>query len=340
MTPCSQLIAPPIRKLVLDRRLGGIERWIFATDTELMQIPDEVLKCVAYACSLRKVGSQAEFHIDGTVFFVGYPVDGTPGSACYAVTARHVIDSIKTKGVDHQSYLRINPKSGNAIVGAVPLDSWVMHDDPRVDVAVAPIAIDWPNTNQRMLPVGMFLNDEVIRREEIGVGEDLFFPGVFVHRPGEESNIPIVRMGNIASMPGERIQTKFGNLLGYLAEARSIGGLSGSPAFVHTGGMRHMTTAIRAGGGGIFFLGLVHGHYGTRDILDAADDVLIDSEGSKSVNMGIAIIVPAYDVKATLDHPSLITQRQKAKEEFLKTREAALPEMDSREPPATSPPQS
>jgi hypothetical protein len=50
------------------------------------------------------------------------------------------------------------------------------------------------------------------------------------HHTGDLKNVPIVRVGNLASYPSEQIQTRaFGRMEAYLIEARSIGGLSGSP---------------------------------------------------------------------------------------------------------------
>ena len=56
-------------------------------------------------------------------------------------------------------------------------------------------------------------------------------------------NLPIVRLGAIAAMPGEYIKTDWGCLRAYLIEARSIGGLSGSPVFIRVGTTRTLAVA-------------------------------------------------------------------------------------------------
>jgi len=101
------------RPLVLqsDCRLGGIERLVFALPGELMQIPAEVRKCVAFIGAKRGRG-----HVSfaGTVFFVGCPIPGTDQVALYAVTARHVIEKIGQMSVDGHAYMRLNTKEGGS----------------------------------------------------------------------------------------------------------------------------------------------------------------------------------------------------------------------------------
>jgi hypothetical protein len=57
--------------------------------------------------------------------------------------------------------------------------------------------------------------------------------GLFTRFTGTTHLIPIVRTGNVAMMPRDRLPIAgFGEMEAYLAEGRSIGGLSGSPVFV------------------------------------------------------------------------------------------------------------
>src|SRR5262249_36939137 len=154
-----------------------------------------------------------------------------------AVTARHVIDRIRDLSIDAQVYFRLNQRGGDAIEASMPLSDWVFHSDSRVDVAVAPLALEFANLDQLWLPTTVFLTDEMIKADGVGPGDELFFPGLFSRHVGTKSNIPIIRTGNIAAMPQE-IMTKTGLATAYLAEARSIGGLSGSPVILPSGGVR------------------------------------------------------------------------------------------------------
>ena len=56
--------------------------------------------------------------------------------------------------------------------------------------------------------------------------------GLYTSQYGSVRNIPIARTGNVAAIPDEPVWTGRGFAAGYLVEARSIAGLSGSPAFL------------------------------------------------------------------------------------------------------------
>ena len=106
-------------------------------------------------------------------------------------------------------------------------------------------------------------------------------------------------MGNIAMMPDELVPTKIGNIEAYLIEARSIGGLSGSPAFVRE------TSHI--GLGPVYLFGLMHGHW---DIPPESKNDIDYIESNKTVNLGIAIVVPAKKILEVLNQPRLLDMRR------------------------------
>lgn len=105
-----------------------------------------------------------------------------------------------------------------------------------------------------------------------------------------------------------------------MVEARSIGGLSGSPAFVRMtilekklvtlgdGERREMACTLP---GQFFLLGLVHGHWDIHP-KDKNESNWIGAKGGKdddAVNLGIAVIVPAKKIMETLYHPELVAMR-------------------------------
>src|SRR5215213_9491133 len=95
-----------------DLRVGGNPRFILADEPpNLMLIPDEVRKCVAYIGYRKPTG---EMSLQGTAFFVGRPIEGTDKSFCYIVTAKHVIQGIGSKTPNGQVILRVNFTDGNA----------------------------------------------------------------------------------------------------------------------------------------------------------------------------------------------------------------------------------
>ena len=111
-------------------------------------------------------------------------------------------------------------------------------------------------------------------------------------------NIPITRIGNIAAMPDEPVSTKLGPMDAYLVESRSIGGLSGSPVFVNTGGSPRRGTLV----GTLpkfYLLGLMHGHFDTDQT--EQDSIADDGIERSPINMGIAVVVPAKEIIDVID---------------------------------------
>jgi hypothetical protein len=90
--------------------------------------------------------------------------------------------------------------------------------------------------------------------------------------------MPIVRHGNIAMLPEEQIQTEMGYADVHLIEARSIGGLSGSPVFVRT------SEAEKDSHRGIQLLGVMHGHWEIKESELNKPTLVHDRRG---VNLGI-----------------------------------------------------
>jgi hypothetical protein len=123
-------------------------------------------------------------------------------------------------------------------------------------------------------------------------GDEVFITGLFANYAGKLRNVPIVQVGNLAAYPEERIRVRlFGEMDVYLIEARSIGGLSGSPVFYNPGRVRVKNGApLFATGLPFNFMGIINGHY-RRDL--ETDDP--DAEGGgevEALNTGIAIVVP------------------------------------------------
>ena len=69
---------------------------------------------------------------------------------------------------------------------------------------------------------------------DIGPGDEAFVVGRFISREGRQKNVPSLRFGNIAQMPGEPIIDPVSGFEqeAFLVEVRSIAGYSGSPVFV------------------------------------------------------------------------------------------------------------
>lgn len=221
-----------------------------------MRVGDNFLKCVVFLGCVKK----KNFDVKGTAFLIQHP----PGFP-YLVTARHVVDAIEQHGSDDgHVYIRANRNDMGATVFRLQQPLWFRHEDDRVDVAVLPAYMGKPDWDHFHFHSTHFITDETLVSEEVGIGNDLFFPGLFSARVGETRNIPICRQGCIAAMPSERIPTRLGQLHGYLIEARSIGGLSGSPVFLNPGVSRGMrgVPMLEIPEKKLHLLGMIHGHYG------------------------------------------------------------------------------
>lgn len=266
-----------------------------------MVVPDDIRKCVAFIGLRMADGS---FRFAGSLFFLGKTTEGgVLAGSMYAVTARHVIDNIRKTGVT-ESYLRVNLKDGQAQWFKAPLSTWFVHPtDLSIDVAILPMGLPEP-LDHLYLPYSLCATEQQMKDNEVGVGEEVFVTGLFKHHHGSRRNIPIVRVGNLACMTEEKVATNhFGEMDAFLIEARSIGGLSGSPVFLSLGSSRVIKGTVRLGPNDppFLLLGLVHGHYdvGTTEIDRLSDDGT-DAAQNDYVNTGIAIVVPFNKIDAVV----------------------------------------
>ncbi len=279
-----------------------------------MRFPDQLISCVGFFSY-----DQQPIQYRGTGFLAA--IKGEHGNVyLHLVTAAHVAEKIENRswvfGVNLKSGGKVLIKSGNI--------KWWYHptDKDHVDAAVTAFATDQVSDYElSWIPETAFATDQIIKERGIGVGDQVNVVGLFTRFHGNERHIPIVRTGNIAMMPRESIPTKkYGPMEAYLAEGRSIGGLSGSPVF----GRGSVTVSGEAPDGstkhwfayGPFnFLGLMHGHWEV--------DVQKD-EQAEAVNMGISIIVPAKKILEILYHPELVDMRKKFDDAIANNREPIL----------------
>jgi hypothetical protein len=235
------------------------------------------------------------------------------------------------KGLEEREgiYFLVNKKGGGTISVPSPDRNFYFHPtDPAADVAVIRCGLvkgmDFVATNMNDL-----LTPEAIREKNIGIGDEVFITGLFKPASGLDRVMPILRYGNIAMIPEEQVQTELGYADVYLIEARSIGGVSGSPVFVReTIAVEHKTkdgkTATFHGVGDSHCIGLMQSHW---DILpQEINNTSIVQNRKAGVNIGIAVVTPAIKIIETLKRPELMKQRE-AEEE--KLRNQMVPGMDS-----------
>lgn len=309
-------------EVLLDQRLGGIDKYYLGNiDEALMLVPDEMRKCVVFI----QYRSTEEFRLAGTGFFVSVPSSIPERWYVYLITAKHVIKKIKEKSIDNKVYIRINQRDNKSskLIHS-DLTGWKYHpSEPNVDVAVLPWAPDSSIYDFRSLPSEMAVTQEVITKEGIGCGDEVFITGLFGSHYGKQKNLPIIRIGNIASMPEEKVAIRdLGEIEAYLIEARSMGGLSGSPVFVHIPGIRKGLLTL--GKEPTYWLGMVHGHYEFPEL--ASLDVLSADDLTKLViNMGIAIVIPCTKILEVLNQKELSEARDK-NDEIERKKRAPTPD--------------
>lgn len=263
-----------------------------------MLIPDDVRKCVAFLGAKKVDGT---YQMVGTAFFVGRTAPGSQtADPCYAVTARHVVDKVRGLGIATIG-LRVNTKAGQATWLDMPVDEWIyVKSDPTIDVAIREMGIP-PSLDHLAIPFSMSVTDKILSENEVGPSDEVFVTGLFHHHHGTTRNIPIVRIGALACMAEEKVTTEVGEMEALLIEARSIGGLSGSPVFLHLGAVRAIGGQTKFASGQQFWLmGLIHGHFNSKaSSPDAADDAAADGGilTPEKPNTGIAIVVPFHQVE-------------------------------------------
>jgi hypothetical protein len=300
---------------------GCVPAYGYGPVRHLMRVPDEIRKCVFFL--QRKTPTGLQFA--GTGLFIGTPIPGIPGQyLSHMVTARHIIDQI-AKTPEPYVYIRVNfPHSGAESIPTHVKDWYVHPSDDSIDLAVARspqgISKGKREADHLAYQIDRLATASVIESEAIGIGDEVFIAGLFGYHPGSTKNIPIIRVGHIAAMPEEPIETNFTDNMGcekgmeaYLIEARSMKGLSGSPAFVHLGVVRSHQDGDRDYqriGGEFYLLGLVVGHYQQK--IPDADVIAIDEVEGRNVNVGLALVAPATKILETLNHPKLKESREKA----------------------------
>jgi len=290
-------------ELFCDRRLANVETWHLIPPADFnMLLPDTTRKSVVYLGIDVSEGGLKKISYRGTGFLMGMPADKIPGAWFgYLVTAKHV--AIQLNGKDF--YIRANTIDGKSIDINAPKEvNWHFHPtDSAADVAICRFDPPPRTIDSLGVPAAAILKEEVRKSKGFGVTDQVFITGLFVYHQGNKKNIPIIRLGNIAMTPDERIQTSMGEMEAYLIEARSIGGLSGSPVFLiedfPSGEMR------------IHLLGLIHGHWNVAP--EIITDNLVEDVGIKAgVNVGIAIVTPAEKILDVLNCKELVSWREQA----------------------------
>lgn len=272
-----------------------------------MWLPNEITKCVAF---LGIKNDHGIFFPKATGFFVSVPSELNENLHYpYFVTAKHVVVELDKK---QKYYISVNNKKNESeLIECDKSLKWYdhpQHEDSAADVSVLSARINIDSVDVKMIPESMFLDRNSLDDGSIGIGNEVFITGLFNRFSGKNKNMPIIRVGNIAMLPDEKISTdKFGEIDAYLIEARSIGGISGSPVFFRK---PQQTDKGFSAGVNFYLGGLMHGHWETNENKIDSSSVELDFEGNKNVNMGIAIVTPIHKLREILHSAELINHRK------------------------------
>ena len=265
----------------------------------MVRVPDQLSWSVAFLLVATESGHQ----YGGTAFFVRVPGDEAGIEWAYLVTAKHNIErAFRT----HDSLaVRYNTKSGSHGYILPPIDRWITSDDEGVDIAAVHFPVD-AESDLFLVPLKWAATPEIRQEKHIGVGDELFIPGLFWHRHGYNRNLPIVRRGIIACMDQEPLQDQYSGLeyRVFLAEVHSFGGLSGSPVFARlTPGRAYGAESTE-----FYLLGIIRGHW------DAKSPITSEFPQSEAdgLNMGIAIVTPIEELVALLLSADEMGKRRKS----------------------------
>jgi hypothetical protein len=321
-----------------------------------LQLPELHLNTTAFLCIEEVRASGAVPVPKATVFFV-MDREGDPPYPIWVVTARHCIAEARADG--RPMSIRVNTASGIRDIPTQP-DDWHEADDADVAVALYNPLPGGPEDAHlegpvfTAIPLDQFVWDDYRYRgskdfapsgpltsegQPIRAGHEVFFVGLFSQHAGKARNLPIARFGAVSRLPIEPVSVKrLGGRVeaieGYLVEARSWGGHSGSPVFWYypatnvvfvdppPDGTPPPNRAARRRGqvapppripissesGVVALLGVVSAHFDIPQPAQTEGDVI--GRIVTPLNAGIAVVTPAHEIKALLKREDVVAERE------------------------------
>lgn len=245
----------------------------------------------------------------GTGFLVLRKVDHDKGHI-FLITNKHVLPK---EGKTQSITVRVNTQSGDKltvreieilIVGkdGKYLSSVLLHPKEKFDVAAIHITEEVIKHNiiGAWIPYSLFATKEILLKENITVGDEIFllgYPGA-IYDPRNIS--PVLRQGIISTMPSEGytfnriLRQKFnlpGQIDGFLIDANVFPGSSGSLVI-----FKQQPVTIGSGGGALvsrkkltpYLLGIISGSIPIEDF-------------GRHQRMGLGIVYSADSIKETIE---------------------------------------
>ena len=259
-----------------------------------LRINDDILKCVVFlGYETTDEAGEVRFEPVGTGFFLHF--DGFS----HLVTARHVAEPIQSGPF----ILRAASKSGDVGRSEITRIGWFYHPDKNVDVAAIPAGLKEP-ADWFKIPDDIVLTEQRLEEYRMGIGDEVQIVGLYRLLHGKERHLPIIHNWHIAMMPGDElipvrdtVSNKLTYAKGYLVEAQTFEGLSGSPVFARN------TWTIRLTDGPGFLIGPIRLLGLWRSAWDAPPDEILATQrpDARKVPVGVGIVEPAARIIETLE---------------------------------------
>lgn len=294
------------------------------------RIPTAITNSIVY---LYHDTSDAETGVDrgGSGFVLGVLSQVKGCSHIYVATNKHVIEG-------NCPVVRLNlahPSSQFERTYSIPftVDDWALH--PEHDIAIAALPHDLATDVLEFTTISMdfLFTAEEAQKLNIGPGDDVVYVGRFVGHAGKFENMPSVRFGNISMSPNEREPVEYDTddgkkrtQVGFLVEARSRSGYSGSPVFFLK---QHVINDSRAviPWLDMKILGMDWGHIPEKVWLKDPAGYLHGSKWYVEVHAGMMGVVPAWFIRDfILNSPRLLEQRKRDDEQYRKMVPSGVPD--------------
>jgi hypothetical protein len=169
-----------------------------------MYVEDFVRQCVLFLGT--KDDRTGQFIPRATAFVVS--VHEQDIGFRFVVTAEHNIVYFGHRR--WKIFVRSNLKDGGVREDDWSEGRWYFHPDPgSTDVAISPIDFS-PEEEFKQIVLrtpdpdrGIVATAEKMKEHKIGLGDEVFVVGLFRSHYGQQRNVPIIRVGNIAMLKGE-----------------------------------------------------------------------------------------------------------------------------------------
>lgn len=272
----------------------------------------EVKKTVAF---VHVVHSKFGLVANGTGFFVGIRSPNDANAIfTYFVTAKHVLQDEKKKFLP-SIQVRLNLRKGGTAMETWPLRpanpdrNVFFHDDPSVDLAVIPVALNVELLDVKVITDDLITTKESFETSHISEGTEVFFTGMFSPYMGDQRIYPIVRFGRVALVTPEKVKWDGVLMDLYLMESASYGGNSGSPVFfslVQEGAPPGALLVV--GDPKILLAGVMQGRFDDQQPIQAIQTDIVHVSRSSA---GIAAVVPAFKLHEILFNEEMKSARDR-----------------------------